>query len=185
MSRPLIVILGGTRSGKSRLGRDTASAVAAGGPVVFVGTARAGDPELDHRIALHRRDRPAEWETLEPGPDLVAAIRSIKPGTTILLDGLTLWVSLVMAGGDGDPRLDVGAIVAGPIDELRAALAAHDGPAVVVSDEIGLGLVPMDPLGRAFRDVLGIAHQRLVADSDEAWFTIAGRAIPLLDPSAR
>jgi adenosylcobinamide kinase/adenosylcobinamide-phosphate guanylyltransferase len=176
MSAPLVVILGGTRSGKSRFGRDRATALARGGPVAYIATALPGDPELDERIALHRRDRPADWDTIEPALDLPAAIRGLAPGTTILLDGLTLWVSRLL--GDG-ANTDVFAVVDGPVDLLRRSLAEHPGPAIVVSDEIGLGLVPLDPISRAFRDILGIAHQRLVADSDEAWFTIAGRAIPL------
>jgi adenosylcobinamide kinase / adenosylcobinamide-phosphate guanylyltransferase len=175
MSGPLVVILGGTRSGKSRFGRDRAAALSAGGPVAYVATAVPGDPELDERIALHRRDRPAGWLTVDGTADLPAAIRRLEPGTTILLDGLTLWVSLLV----GDERRSVAAIVDGPIEELRMALLSHEGPVVVVSDEVGLGLVPMDPIGRAFRDILGIAHQRLVADSDEAWLMIAGRAIGL------
>ena len=175
MSNPLVVILGGTRSGKSRIGRDRAATLAGGGPVTYVGTALSGDPELDARIALHRRDRPAEWTTVEPGREVVAAIGSIEPDATILLDGLSLWVSLLV----GDGPADVAAIVDGPVEELRRALAAHAGPVVVVSDEVGLGLVPMDPVARDFRDILGIAHQRLVDDADEAWFTIAGRAIRL------
>jgi adenosyl cobinamide kinase/adenosyl cobinamide phosphate guanylyltransferase len=180
MSQPLVVILGGTRSGKSRLGRDRAAELAGGGDVTFIGTALPGDPELDARIALHRADRPAGWATIEPGPDLDAAIRSVAPTSTVLLDGLTLWVSQLL-GDDSDPPPDVAAIVDGPIESLRAALAAHHGPAIVVSDEVGLGMVPMSPLGRAFRDVLGIAHQRLVADADEAWLTVAGRALRLDD----
>ena len=175
MSDPLVVILGGTRSGKSRFGRDRATTLAAGGRVTYLATALPGDPELDERIALHRRDRPAAWTTIEVGRDPAAAIRSIDQGTTILLDGLTLWASLLV---DGD-RLDVMATADGPVDDLRAAIREHRGPVIVVSDEIGLGLVPLDPLSREFRDLLGIAHQRLVADSDEAWFMVAGRAIRL------
>jgi adenosylcobinamide kinase / adenosylcobinamide-phosphate guanylyltransferase len=177
MSRPLVVILGGTRSGKSRFGRVRATALAGDGPVTYVATALRGDAELEARIALHRADRPAGWETVEPGRDLPSAIRDIPAGTTVLLDGLTLWLSQLVEGVE-DPIL----LVDGPVEALRAALAGHDGPAVVVSDEISLGLVPMDPLSRAFRDLLGIAHQRLVADSDEAWFMVAGRAIRL-EPS--
>jgi adenosylcobinamide kinase/adenosylcobinamide-phosphate guanylyltransferase len=174
MSHPLVVVLGGTRSGKSRFGRARAAAVAEGGPVVYVATALPGDPELDDRIRRHRRDRPADWSTIEPVPDLPNAIRAIPNGTTILLDGLTLWVALLM---DGEPDLD--AVLSGPIADLRAALAAHVGPAVVVSDEVGLGSVPMDAGARLFRDVLGIAHQQLVGDADEAWLTVAGRALRL------
>ena len=175
MSRPLVVILGGTRSGKSRLGRDRAQALANGGSVVFVATALPGDPELDARIELHRRDRPANWTTVEAGPDLVDAVASLEPDATILLDGLTLWVSLIVER----PDVTVDSIVDGPVAALRAALAAHRGPAVIVSDEVGLGIVPLDPRSRLFRDALGIAHQQLVSDADEAWFTVAGRAIRL------
>jgi adenosylcobinamide kinase / adenosylcobinamide-phosphate guanylyltransferase len=175
MSRPLVVVLGGTRSGKSRFGRDRASALAAGGPVVFVATALPGDPELDERIALHRRDRPTAWLTINATRDLAATIRGVAPGSTILLDGLTLWVSLLV----GDERPSIQAITDGPIEDVRAAFRAHAGPVIVVSDEVGLGLVPMDPIGRAFQDILGIAHQRLVADADEAWLMIAGRALAL------
>ena len=176
MSRPLVVILGGTRSGKSRLGRRRAAELAAGGPVTYIATALAGvDRELDERIAAHRADRPAEWATVEAGREVVAAVREAPPGTTVLLDGLTLWVSLLL--DEGAPGVQV--LLDGPIRELRAALADHPGPAVVVSDEVGLGIVPLDPLTRAFRDVVGIAHQQLVEDADEAWLTIAGRALRL------
>ena len=68
------------------------------------------------------------------------------------------------------------------LDEALAAINGHDGPVVVVSDEIGLGLVPLQPLSRAFRDLLGIAHQRLVDRSDEAWFMVAGRPLALVAP---
>jgi adenosylcobinamide kinase/adenosylcobinamide-phosphate guanylyltransferase len=179
----LVVVLGGTRSGKSRFGRDRAAALAGeGGSVVYLGTivSGSGDAELDDRLRRHRRDRPADWTTIEVGRDLAGAIRSVEPGTTILLDGLTLWMSLVH-GDDGGP---IDAVLDGPFADALAAIAGHDGPVVVVSDEIGLGMVPLEPLSRAFRDLLGIAHQRLVAQSDEAWFMVAGRPLALLDPGA-
>lgn len=181
MSTRLVVVLGGTRSGKSRFGRDRAAALAGdGGAVVYLGTivTGLGDAELDDRLRRHRLDRPAEWATIEVGRDLAAAIRSVKPGTTILLDGLTLWLSLVV-GDDPGPIDDV---LDGPFADALAAIAGHDDPVVVVSDEIGLGMVPLEPLSRAFRDLLGIAHQRLVAQSDEAWFMVAGRPLALVDP---
>jgi adenosylcobinamide kinase / adenosylcobinamide-phosphate guanylyltransferase len=175
VSRRLVVILGGTRSGKSRFGRERAAALAAGGPVAYVATAVPGDPELDDRIRRHRADRPADWQTIEPRVPLATAIRGIAPTTTILLDGLTLWASLALA--DDATRLD--AVLDGEFAEVLDAIADHDGAIVVVSDEIGLGVVPLDPLARAFRDLLGIAHQRLVVRSDEAWLMVAGRAIAL------
>jgi len=180
VSRTLVVVLGGTRSGKSRFGRDRASALADGGPVVYVATALPGDVELDDRIRRHRRDRPAEWQTIEAGRDLAVAIRGVQSGTTILVDGLTLWASLAL---DDDPaRVD--AVLDGAFAQVCDAIAAHDGPVVVVSDEIGLGLVPLDPLGRAFRDLLGIAHQRLAAMADEAYLLVAGLPVPLKGRSA-
>lgn len=130
MSRRLVVVLGGTRSGKSRFGRDRAAALANGGPVTFVATALPGDPELDERIRRHRLDRPAGWTTVEAGRDLAAAIRGRDPAGTILIDGLTLWVSLALADDPG--RID--AVLEGDLDDVLAAIAAHDGPVVVVSD---------------------------------------------------
>jgi adenosyl cobinamide kinase/adenosyl cobinamide phosphate guanylyltransferase len=181
VSTRLVVILGGTRSGKSRFGRDRATVLAGdGGSVVYLGTIAAGhgDEELDERVRRHRLDRPAEWGTIEVGRDLAGAIRSVEPGTTILLDGLTLWMSLVF----GDEPGPIDDVLDGPFGDVLAAIAEHDGPVIVVSDEIGLGMVPLEPLSRAFRDLLGIAHQRLVARSDEAWFMVAGRPLALVDP---
>ena len=180
MSTRLVVVLGGTRSGKSRFGRDRAAALAGeGGLVAYLGTivTGLGDAELDDRLRRHRLDRPAEWATIEVGRDLAAAVRSVQPGTTILLDGLTLWMSIVF-GDDPGPIDDV---LDGPFADALAAIAGHNGPVVVVSDELGLGMVPLEPLSRDFRDLLGIAHQRLVAQSDEAWFMIAGRPLALAD----
>jgi adenosylcobinamide kinase/adenosylcobinamide-phosphate guanylyltransferase len=181
MSSHLVVVLGGTRSGKSRYGRDRAAALAGDGPVAYLGTIVAGDDELDERVRRHRLDRPAEWTTVEVGEGLAGAIRAVAPGTTILLDGLTLWMSLVF-GDDPGPIDD---ILDGPFADVLDAIDAHDAPVVLVSDEIGLGLVPLEPLSRAFRDLLGIAHQRLVARSDEAWFMVAGRQLALIEPAPR
>ena len=180
MSRPLVVILGGTRSGKSRFGRDRAAALAGDGPVTFVATALPGDAEMDERIAMHRRGSAGRMGDDRAGPRPARR----DPGRS---------------RRDDDParRADP---LAEPARRRRRRTSrlwstarsricappssAHDGPVVVVSDEIGLGLVPMDALSRAFRDLLGIAHQRLVADSDEAWFMVAGRAIRLVEPAA-
>jgi len=181
VSTRLVVVLGGTRSGKSRFGRDRAAALAGGGgSVVYLGTivTGLGDAELEDRLRRHRLDRPAAWATIDVGRDLAAAVRSVEPGMTILLDGLTLWLSLVV-GDDPGPIDDV---LDGLFADALAAIAGHDGPVVVVSDELGLGMVPLEPLSRAFRDLLGIAHQRLVAQSDEAWFMVAGRPLALVDP---
>ena len=177
MSERLVLVLGGTRSGKSRFGQTRAAALAAGRRVTYLATAWPGDPELDARIAGHQAARPAEWLTVEVGRDLAAAVLALPGDETVLLDGLTLWLSGLM----GDEPPDVDAILDGPLADALAAIAAHRGPVVVVSDEIGLGLVPLDPLSRAFRDLLGIVHQRIAAAADEVHFMVAGLPLTVRD----
>jgi adenosylcobinamide kinase/adenosylcobinamide-phosphate guanylyltransferase len=173
MSRRLIFVLGGTRSGKSRYGLARAAAFAGGGVAAFLATALPGDPELEKRIAGHRRQRPVSWPTIEVGTDLAAAIRAADPSLPILLDGLTLWASALVAAEQ--PTIDD--VLSGPFAAAMEAIRARSGEVVVVSDEIGLGLVPMDAAARDFRDLLGILHQRLAAEADEVYFMIAGLPI--------
>ena len=175
MSDRLVLVLGGTRSGKSRFGLARARELAGSGPVAYLATAWPGDPELDWRIEGHRRERPASWPTVEVGTDLAAAIRSAGPAMPILLDGLTLWMSAVV--GDGDP--DIAAVLEGPVARALAAIRGREGPVIVVSDEVGLGTVPMDPGARGFRDLLGIAHQRFATEADEVHFLVAGLPLTL------
>lgn len=170
MSSPLVLVLGGTRSGKSQFGLKRATELTPDGPVSYLATARPGDPELDERIRGHRRERPGAWPTIEVGDDLAAAIRSVEVERTVLLDGLTLWLSATA----GDVPADVDAILDGPFAAALEAIDARTGPTVVVSDEIGLGMVPMDATARRFRDLLGIAHQRLAARADEVYLLVAG-----------
>ncbi len=175
MSDHLVLVLGGTRSGKSRFGLARARELAGSGPVAYLATAWPGDPELDRRIEGHRRERPASWPTVEVGTDLAAAIGSVGTAMPILLDGLTLWMSRVV--GDGEPDID--AVLDGPVGRALEAIRERVAPVIVVSDEIGLGMVPMDPGARGFRDLLGIAHQRLAAEADEVHFLVAGLPLTL------
>ena len=101
MASPLIFVVGGTRSGKSRFGLAATRRLAGDGRAWFLGTAWPGDPELDDRIARHRRERPASWPTIEVGRDLVAALAQTEPSEPVLIDGLTLWLSTLL--GDGVP----------------------------------------------------------------------------------
>jgi adenosylcobinamide kinase / adenosylcobinamide-phosphate guanylyltransferase len=178
VATPLILALGGTRSGKSRFGLATTRRLAGNGRAWFLGTAWSGDPELDDRIRRHRLERPADWPTVDVGDDLAASIASTAPSEPILLDGLTLWLSTLL--GDDVPLIDP--ILDGPVAAAFAALAARPGPAVVVSDEVGLGIVPMHPNARAYRDLVGIAHQRLAALADEAYLFVAGLPVTLKGP---
>jgi len=181
VATPLILALGGTRSGKSRFGLATARRLAGDGRASFLGTAWHGDPELDDRIRRHRSERPTDWPTIDVGADLAAAIRSVDDAEPILLDGFTLWLSSVL-GDDEAPDIDH--LLDGAVAEALAAIDARSGPVVVVSDEVGLGIVPMHPNARAYRDLVGIAHQRVAALADEAYLFVAGIPIRLKGPAA-
>jgi adenosylcobinamide kinase/adenosylcobinamide-phosphate guanylyltransferase len=174
----LILALGGTRSGKSRFGLATTRRFAGEGRAWFLATAWAGDDELDDRIRRHRAERPADWPTIEVRDDLARAIAETTPSEPVLLDGLTLWLSTLL--GDGTPDID--SILDGPVAAAYHALADRRGPAVVVTDEVGLGTVPMHPNARAYRDLVGIAHQRLAGMSDEAYLLVAGLPVTLKGP---
>jgi adenosylcobinamide kinase / adenosylcobinamide-phosphate guanylyltransferase len=170
-----VVVLGGTRSGKSSHALSLVRDLARDGPATFIATALPGDPELDERIARHRRDRPAGWPTLDAGPDLAATIRRVASERPILVEGLTLWLSALT--GDQPAVIDV--LLEGPVADALAAIDGHAGPVVVVSDELGLGMVPLDPAARAFRDLVGLVHQRFAAAADEVRFVIAGHPMIL------
>ena len=176
MADPLVLVLGGTRSGKSTFGLRRVTELAGGLPVAYLATAWSsdGDAELDDRIARHRQQRPPDWPTIEVGSDLPGAIAAAA-GAPILLDGLTLWLSAITADGVAD--LDV--LLDGPVVAGLAAIERYPAPIVVVSDEIGLGMVPMDPGARAFRDLQGIVHQRLAAAAAEVYLTVAGLPLTL------
>jgi adenosylcobinamide kinase / adenosylcobinamide-phosphate guanylyltransferase len=178
MATPLILALGGTRSGKSRYGLATTRRLAGDGRAWFLATALPGDAELDDRIRRHQAERPAEWPTIDVGGDLAAAIAATEPAEPILVDGLTLWLATLL--GDGAPAIDP--ILDGPVAQAYGALAARPGAAIVVSDEVGLGIVPMHANARAYRDLVGIAHQRLAAMADEAYLFVAGLPVTLKGP---
>jgi len=180
VASPLILALGGTRSGKSRFGLAATRRLAGDGRAWFLGTAWAGDPELDDRIARHRRERPASWPTVDVSADLAAALAQTDPVEPALIDGLTLWLSTLL----GDDVPDIDPILDWPVAAGFAAIAARPGPVVVVSDEVGLGIVPMHAGARAYRDLVGIAHQRLAAMADEAYLLVAGLPMPLKGRSA-
>jgi adenosylcobinamide kinase / adenosylcobinamide-phosphate guanylyltransferase len=167
----LTVLLGGARCGKSRLAVELA--VRAGGPVTFVATGEPGDEEMAARITSHRAERPAEWLTIEEPHALEAAISAVDPSHTLVVDCLTLWTANALAR-DGAPE---------PVLEAArsaAALGAAREPlTIAVSNEVGLGIVPMEPLARAYRDLLGSVNRIWVDASAEARFVVAGRGVVL------
>ncbi|MDE3193779.1 MAG: bifunctional adenosylcobinamide kinase/adenosylcobinamide-phosphate guanylyltransferase [Chloroflexota bacterium] len=162
-----LLVLGGTRSGKSRYALERARALGGDG-VTFIATARAGDPELDARIAAHRAQRPPAWTTREVAADLAAAVVAADPRHVLLVDSLTLWAAAVVeAEGTLRPRWA----------EAARALERRDPAVVLVSDEVGMGVIPLGELSRRFVDELGWLEQQAAAACDEVRLMVAG--IPL------
>lgn len=180
----LVLILGGARSGKSSFAVDLAKQ--RGTRVLFAATAEPGDDAMSRRIEAHRRDRPAGWRTVEAPTNPAAAIAEhAGDAEVVILDCLTLLASniLIREAGD-DPEAEV--IFQGIRRRLEAELSelvkwfqANRAHLIVVSNELGLGLVPPNPLGRAYRDLLGWANQRLAARADEVYFLVAGLPLDL------
>ena len=165
-----MLVLGGARSGKSRFAEKWACET--GLKRVYVATAQAFDDEMSERIAKHRADRGgAGWNTIEEPIGLPAIIaREARPGTVLLVDCLTLWLSNLMLGGR-----DVTAMQSALLSVLRNA----KGPVVLVSNEVGMGLVPETPLGRNFRDAQGRLNQAVAALVPHVVFVAAGLPLTL------
>jgi adenosyl cobinamide kinase/adenosyl cobinamide phosphate guanylyltransferase len=181
MADPLVFVLGGTRSGKSAHALDRIRALAPDGRAWFLATAWRGDPELERRIERHRRARPASWPTVDVEHDLAAAIDRCESAEPVIVEGLTLWLSTVA----GDDLTDPDPILDGPMAATLDAIDRHAGPLIVVSDEIGHGSVPMHAGARAYRDLVGLAHQRLAAVADEVVYVVAGLPLVLKDENRR
>lgn len=166
------LFVGGARSGKSRLAQSACEALP--GPWTYIATAQAWDDEMADRIARHRADRGEGWQTVECPVALPQAIR--RADGPVLVDCLTLWLTNVMLGGHDVARHG---------DDLIAAIRAARHPLMLVSNEVGLGIVPEHPLGRAFRDEAGRLNQAAAAAVDRCWFVVAGMVLPLerFDPS--
>jgi adenosyl cobinamide kinase/adenosyl cobinamide phosphate guanylyltransferase len=167
----LTLLVGGARSGKSELAVRLAAEQPS--PVVFIATGQPADAEMTRRIERHRNERPSTWQVVEEPLYLTEAIGQAPVGTCVIVDCLTLWAA---------NSLDVfGAAKTEELAVLGAAAAGqHDGPTIAVTNEVGLGLVPDNPLGREYRDLLGRINTIWVAAAASAYFLVAGRALSLL-----
>lgn len=178
MADPLLaltLVLGGARSGKSSFAETLVES--SGLDAVYVATAQAGDGEMAERIAHHQARRGVVWRTLEAPLELAATLaREAAPGRALLVDCLTLWLANIMADGR-----DIEAEAA----QLIAALGALAGPVVLVSNEVGQGIVPDNALARAFRDHAGRLHQDIAAAADTVYFVTAGLVQTLKSPNPR
>jgi adenosyl cobinamide kinase/adenosyl cobinamide phosphate guanylyltransferase len=164
-------LVGGARSGKSTLAVRLASAL--DGPVVVVATAEGRDEEMAERIRAHRSARPAEWEVIEAPLELLGAIEGIREDASVILDCLTLWVSNALEDGASDRDVE------GEASKAASAVASRVAPSIVVSNEVGLGIVPANELARRYRDVLGRVNASFAAEAERSFLVVAGRGLPL------
>ncbi len=171
----LCLLLGGARSGKSALALSRAARRCQ--PVTFIATAEPRDDEFAERIARHRAERPPEWLTLEVPVEIGATLAALSPSQTAVIDCLTLWLSNLLESGLGPAEVLARAA------EVAACAAARPGDVVVVSNEVGSGIVPADPLSRAYRDLLGSVNATFSRQADEAYLVVAGRLLPLGQPT--
>lgn len=170
----LTLILGGARSGKSsyaeRLARKNGR-----NSVLYVATAEARDDEMQERITTHRQNRPVSWRTMEtPRHVGLHLLQERPPERIVLLDCLTLLVSNILTAAEDIDLVEAETQVQAEIEQLIACPQQLSLHLIVVSNEVGLGLVPTTSLGRAYRDVLGRANQMLAAAADEVYFLVAG-----------
>ena len=187
----LVLILGGARSGKSAFAERLARK--SGHSVAFIATATAGDDEMRERIARHRAARPASWHTIEEPLDLAGALQQAdRMADVLLLDCITLWLNNLYAQTIGQyaheneaeqynalARLDETALQ--EIEKLLAAVQSLNSgkTLLIVTNEVGLGIVPAYPLGRLYRDTLGYVNQHLAQAADRVYLMVAGMGFDL------
>ena len=163
----LLLVTGGTRSGKSRYAVERASLW--GPRVLYVATCQPADAEMRERVRQHQAERPASWMTVEPGARVLQAIQEQGPEMDgILLDCLTLYVSSLLMSGSGEFE------VMQQVDDLCLALRQVGRPAVIVTNEVGWGVVPESSLGRLFRDAAGRANQVAARHAKEVVMLVCG-----------
>jgi adenosylcobinamide kinase/adenosylcobinamide-phosphate guanylyltransferase len=157
-------VFGGARSGKSRFAENLI--LSSGLTPLYLATGRAMDDEMNDRILAHQERRGKDWETMEEPLALADAVaQSAYKGRAVLVDSLAMWVTNLMMAEANVMR---------ECDSLIASLSAAQAPVVLVSDEVGLGIVPDNPMARAFRDHAGDVNQKIARIADEAWFVAAG-----------
>lgn len=167
---PIVLLIGGARSGKSDLALRLAAEQRA--PVVFLATGEPGDDEMQARIDQHRRDRPPSWQTIEEPLRLRETLEAIDDRSCVVVDCLTLWAANALDRlGAAGAETQAGA--------AAAIAAARSGLTIVVSNEVGLGIVPDNPLGRSYRDLLGRINALWADAAERTYLLVAGRALPL------
>ena len=167
------LILGGVKSGKSREAERLAGE--AGSPITVIATALPGDDEMRKRIARHQRQRPAEWQVEEVPFELAAALDNLAappndhtPGRLVIVDCLTLWLTQLLCAEQNPQRVD------DTLEQLVQSVQRFSGTLILVSNESGTGVTPVDPLSRSYLDYAGTLHQRLAVICDCVTLMVAG-----------
>ncbi|WP_322495387.1 bifunctional adenosylcobinamide kinase/adenosylcobinamide-phosphate guanylyltransferase [Chloroflexus sp.] len=169
----VVLFTGGARSGKSRCAERYVARLSE--QVMYVATATAGDDEMRERISRHRARRPPTWSTREAPVNVAAALADLTPGSVVLLDCLSLLVSNLLLANESDPEPAIDR----ELDDLLAMVAQRDLTLIAVTNEVGMGIVPAYPLGRQYRDLLGLANQRVAAAAAEVYLVVGGIPVEL------
>jgi adenosyl cobinamide kinase/adenosyl cobinamide phosphate guanylyltransferase len=164
----LLVLLGGARSGKSQLAQRLA-----GESATLIATAAALDEEMAERIRRHRAERPAGWTTVEETLDVGGALAAVEPGSPVVVDCLSLWTANLLEAGWEDAAVEREA------ESVAVVAAERPGMTIAVSNEVGMGVVPVSALGRRYRDVLGRVNASWADAADRALLVVAGRTLEL------
>jgi len=178
---PSTLIIGGIRSGKSRFAQELALKL--GKPVLFVATAEAGDEEMRRRIEEHQKARPSDWSTLEVTTHIGSQIsKKLGRARVVIIDCITLLISNLFGQYGDSEQIDASLIepkLIAEINELIECITRTDASFVMVTNEVGTGVVPPNQLGRLYRDWLGKANQMLAQVADEVYLMVAGLPVPI------
>jgi adenosylcobinamide kinase/adenosylcobinamide-phosphate guanylyltransferase len=173
----IVLVAGGARSGKSRFALAYGRKL--GARRLFVATAEAGDAEMAERVKRHREERGPDFATREEPLYLPALLGEQHDADVVVVDCLTLWLCNLLMRDRSDADVEA------EVEKLLAAIARRRHHAILVSNEVGLGIVPESALGRRFRDIAGRAHQRIAAQADEVYFATMGLLLRLVPEPVR
>jgi adenosylcobinamide kinase/adenosylcobinamide-phosphate guanylyltransferase len=162
----VVLITGGSRSGKSRFAQRLALEWSF--PVIYLATASAEDEEMKIRIKKHQQSRPSDWRTIEEKNDLIGVLTSLREVSTVIIDCLTLWISNLLFQGLKDEEILERA------QRLKEFISTSDHRVILITNEVGWGIVPASKLGRRFRDLQGMVNQIMAEGADEVYLMVSG-----------